>query len=223
MNKSTWMNYIGDIFEFFRYTDFPTDGAIDQWVKKIDFIPEAARPWIVEQITNGKKVPYNLPNEIIRLWTAFRKTHPHMAMPGQDQYCADCYGHGTHYFKKLDRSYSPPMEISYVAACSSCQKKENVFGTVVLQGGRIPQKQENGSWIPVGAVVKKLMCTTKADIIRRGYTYCEQHDPKSNIYKPTKVEYAAIRDRLDKVGGEILAKERAAKRERMRFKENFGE
>jgi len=182
MDSTTSSKAFLDIFEYFQYVKKPSESQIEQWHEKVRFIPNEAVDWIVSQITDGDKMPRNLPKEIIKQWYNYRKAHKEKTIPEQYDYCEDCGGHGTHLFRKLEDVYNPPMWISYVAMCSKCDNWKKQFGSVCREGGYIHRKNSYGNWVPMtDKLVPKVWSTTRQEIIDKGFKYLDQHDPREKI------------------------------------------
>lgn len=180
-----------DIFEYFQYVRQPSNSQMSQWHEKVKFIPLVAVDWIVSQITNGDKMPRNLPKAFVAQWYAYRKAHKDKSVGEQLEYCDDCYGHGTHMFKKLDHNYNPPMWISYIAMCSKCDNWQKHFGSVCRNGGRIYIENK-----PIGGYVPKVPAVTRQEIIDLGFEYQGQDNPMEERIKTfdiNKLTASAVR------------------------------
>jgi len=182
MDSTTSSKAFLDIFEYFQYVKKPSESQIEQWHKKVKFVPNEAVDWIVSQITNADKMPRNLPKAFIAQWYVYRKEHKDKTIPEQYDYCDDCHGHGMHMFKRLNPSYNPPMWESQIALCSKCDNWKKQFGIVCREGGYIHRKDSFGNWVPMmDKPVKKMWSTTRQEIIDKGFKYLDQHNPREKI------------------------------------------
>lgn len=171
----------------------PSDTQIDQWHEKIKFIPLVAVTWIRNAITDQDKIPRNLPKEIIKRWYDYRKVNKDKSIPEQYDYCDDCYGHGTHMFKRLNHEYHPPIWMSYVAMCSKCDNWKKHFGSVCREGGYIHRKDSHGNWVPMtDKKIDKMWSTSRQEIIDKGFEYLGQRDPREKSIVPGNINKLAV-------------------------------
>lgn len=183
MGGGAWTQQILDLYEYYRYKDRPTQTQLDQWNLKIEFIPFEARAWIINDITNNDKLPLNLPKAIITSWFNYRKANTDKTIAEPEQYCDDCYGHGTHIYEKLDYDYDPPIWVAAIAACSRCDNSKRHFGKCLMETGELETKGSHGNWRPDGRRIDKIWQTTKQEIIDKGFEYKLQHNSRAEKVK----------------------------------------
>lgn len=171
MDQATSDKAFVEVFEYFQYVRKPSDIQLNQWYEKIKFIPPDSVDWIVGQITDNDKMPRNLPKAFVAQWYAYRKVHKEKAIAEQYEFCEDCYGHGTHLFKKLSYDYDPPKWISYVARCSMCRNWKKQFGNLAETGG-------TGSGKYFGPYTPPIVAMTKQEILDKGFIYLGQRDAR---------------------------------------------
>lgn len=120
MKKYEFDNLLERLYEYFGYLRTPKDRQIEQWLKKIEHIPNEAIIFIVTDIEdNCDSIPRNLPKHFKKLYEDWKNQNPGKVIYNIEN-CGYCHGDGYLIYLK--------DEYQFCALCGHCENWRRDFG-----------------------------------------------------------------------------------------------